>query len=88
ADAGDFDIRFSPSQVDDIDHDLCLALKGWNIVYCGGVTCEHHQNSGIGTNKGARLSHASVGSILGNDVKLNFKHEANLPALARLAAGL
>ncbi|MDR2745334.1 MAG: glycosyltransferase [Desulfovibrio sp.] len=87
-DAGDFDIRFSPSQVDDIDHDLCLALKGWNIVYCGEVTCEHHQNSGIGTNSGARLSHASIGSILGNDVKLNFKHEAALSALAQLAAGL
>ena len=87
-DTGDFDIRFSPSQVDDIDHDLCLALKGWNIIYCGEVTCVHHQNSGMGANRGARLSHASIGSILGNDVKLNFKHEANLPALARLAGDL
>jgi GT2 family glycosyltransferase len=87
--AGDFDIRFSPSQVDDLDHDLCIALKGWNILYCGDVTCEHHQNSGIGTNRGvSRLSHASFGSILGNDVKLNFKHEANFPALERLAAKL
>ncbi|MDR2076832.1 MAG: glycosyltransferase [Desulfovibrio sp.] len=87
-DAGDFDIRFSPSQVDDIDHDLCLALKGWKIVYCGEVTCEHHQNSGIGTNRRARHSQASLGSILGNDVKLNFKHESDFSALMQLAGDL
>jgi GT2 family glycosyltransferase len=84
--AGDFDIRFSPSQVDDIDHDLCTCLKGYTVVYCGTVTCEHHQRSGVGTNRtGARLSKAALGSILGNDLKLNYKHMDNLETLKALA---
>ncbi len=84
---GGFDIRFSPSQVDDLDHDLCTCLKGYKVVYCGTVACEHHQYSGVGSNRsGARLSKAAIGSILGNDVKLNYKHLENLETLKALAA--
>lgn len=83
---GDFDLRFSPSQVDDIDHDLCTCLKGYKVIYCGGVACEHHQNSGVGAGKAkGRLSAAAIGSIIGNDLKLNYKHLENLDALNKLA---
>jgi hypothetical protein len=74
--------------VDDLDHDLCTALNGYRIVYCGEVTCMHHQNSGLGVGRGAKLSQAAVGSIIGNDIKLTYKHAKNLDALAELAAAL
>lgn len=83
---GDFDLRFSPSQVDDIDHDLCTCLKGWKIRYCGTVTCEHHQHSGVdGINVRRQTSLAETGGILGNDLKLNYKHAENMPRLRELA---
>ena len=84
-DVGDFDIRFSPSQVDDLDHDLCTCLRGYKVMYCGTVTCEHHQDSGVGVGR-TRLSHAALGSIWGNDLKLNYKHIDKLGTLKSLAA--
>lgn len=77
-----FDIRFSPSQVDDIEHDLQLNLKGFKVMYTGLVTCIHHQSSGIGQH--ASLSLSKMGNALGNDLKMCFKHFANQPKLARL----
>jgi len=78
-----FDIRFSPSQVDDIDHDLCLCLAGYKVMYCGLVTCVHHQSSGLGVN--TDLSDFSrVGNCLGNDVKLFYKHLAHKDELRKL----
>ncbi len=76
-----FDIRFSPSQVDDMDHDLCLCLAGWKAMYCGLVSCVHKQSSGVGM----RSDHgdiARVGNVIGNDIKLYYKH---LPHFAQLA---
>lgn len=81
--APNFDIRFSPSQVDDIDHDLCLCLAGYKVMYCGLVTCVHHQSSGIGAN--TDLSDAPrLGNCLGNDVKLFYKHFTHLDELRKL----
>ena len=83
---GGFDLRFSPSQIDDIDHDLCACLKGYKIVYCGTVRCEHHQCSGVGVNRDrTTLSNASFGSIIGNDIKLNYKHAEKIHELERLS---
>ncbi|WP_244148885.1 glycosyltransferase [Desulfonatronum thioautotrophicum] len=72
-----FDIRFSPSQMDDIAHDLDLCLKGFKVMYCGLMECVHHQFSGLG-----RMSindNAKLGNVLGNDVKLyyQFLHHMN-----------
>ncbi|MDO9631397.1 MAG: glycosyltransferase, partial [Humidesulfovibrio sp.] len=59
-----FDIRFSPSQVDDIDHDLCLCLAGYKVMYCGLVTCVHHQSSGTGLHSDA-ADFARTGNSVG-----------------------
>jgi len=81
--APDFDIRFSPSQVDDMDHDLCLCLAGYRVMYCGLVTCVHHQSSGTGMHSNA-MDFARTGNSIGNDVKLFYKHLAHLDELRRL----
>lgn len=43
---GDFDIQFSPSQFDDVDHHLRLRLLGWEVLFHGGVEIRHLRNSG------------------------------------------
>ncbi len=67
-----FDIRFSPSQLDDISHDLDLRLDGYAVVYTGLVECIHHQSSGVGIH--SRKDLAKLGNVMGNDVKLCFKY--------------
>ena len=82
-DVPQFDIRFSPSQVDDIDHDLMLCLKGHKVMYTGLVTCIHHQSSGVGQHSASK-SLMSMGNALGNDLKLSFKHYFERDTLARM----
>jgi len=81
-DAPLFDIRFSPSQVDDIDHDVQLCLAGYKVMYCGQVACAHRQSSGL-SEKNA-WSAERVGNTLGNDIKFYYKHRARLNELAKL----
>lgn len=76
----DFDIRFSPSQMDDIAHDLDLRLKGFKVVYCGLIACCHHQMSGVGRH--SLKSSARTGNVLGNDVKFQYKFADHLDQLA------
>ncbi|MDR3357281.1 MAG: glycosyltransferase [Desulfovibrio sp.] len=85
---GDFDIGFSPSQLDDVEHDLRTALTGRKIIYCGEVTCEHHQKSGAALAKNLIAAQAATGPVVGHDVKLLFKHLPNLKRLAGLADGV
>ena len=66
-----FDLRFSPSQMDDVAHDFDLALKGYEILYCGHVTCVHHQNTGKNFIQAQSMN--QLGNILGNDVKFFHK---------------
>lgn len=63
-----FDIRFSPSQMDDIAHDLELALAGYDVIYHGQVACKHYKMSGVGIQT-KRLDSSRLGNALGNDVK-------------------
>lgn len=81
-DAPTFDIRFSPSQVDDLDHDIELCLKGWKVYYCGLTACVHRQQSGVGQHGTVNL--AGLGSTLGNDIKLHYKHAHHMDELAKL----
>jgi GT2 family glycosyltransferase len=81
--APNFDIRFSPSQVDDIDHDLCLCRAGFKVMYCGLVTCVHHQSSGTGMHSNA-ADFARTGNSIGNDIKLFYKHLAHMDELRKL----
>ncbi len=80
-----FDIRFSPSQVDDLDHDLAVALAGRRIVYCGEVACVHHQNTGIGNVVRNTINKDKAGQIIGNDLKFVFKYSDQLDRLRELA---
>lgn len=79
-----FDIRFSPSQVDDIDHDVCLCLKGWKVMYTGLVACIHHQGSGTNILTADVRSLSQIGSIMGNDLKFYFKHVDDLEELKKM----
>ena len=81
-DAPWFDIRYSPSQIDDTDHDLQLCLAGWKVMYCGTVTCVHRQNSG--TSMRSKLDYAAQGSIMGNDVKFHYKWLERIDEVRRL----
>ncbi|ADU61281.1 MAG: glycosyltransferase [Pseudodesulfovibrio sp.] len=78
-----FDIRFSPSQVDDIDHDLVLCLAGHKVMYCGPVTCVHHQSSGKNETR-ATMKMPDLGAIMGNDIKFYYKHAGHLDRLKAL----
>ena len=67
---GGFDIRFSPSQFDDLDRDLCVGLQGgWAV--CQGHLAVHHLKR---TGEAARQGGAVAGNALGNHVKLLHKH--------------
>jgi len=77
-----FDIRYSPSQVDDVAHDLELRLAGRRVLYCGQVSCVHHQSTGISF--GVRPSGPALGNVLGNDLKFHAMFEPRLEQLAKL----
>ena len=78
-----FDLRFSPSQMDDICHDLDLCLKGFKVMYCGLVECEHFQESGIG--RDAKIDLAKFGQVRGNDVKFYYRFAERLPQMKALS---
>ncbi|WP_243439131.1 glycosyltransferase [Fundidesulfovibrio soli] len=77
-----FDIRYSPSQVDDTDHDLQFCLKGYSVAYCGTVTCVHKQSSGVSLRAGFDYDRQS--NVNGNDVKFFYKYQGMLGAMSRL----
>ncbi|MDR2055379.1 MAG: glycosyltransferase [Desulfovibrio sp.] len=85
---GGFDIGFSPSQMDDVEHDLRTALMGHKIIYCGHVTCEHHQKSGTALKRDLIKAQKAIGPVVGHDMKLMFKHLPNQRRLAELAEEL
>lgn len=74
---GDFDIRFSPTQYDDLDHDLRLAALGLSAVCQGHCGVRHARLSGALLNQNAQ----ATGNSRGNLGKLAAKH----PPQARLA---
>ncbi|WP_461210969.1 glycosyltransferase family 2 protein [Desulfocurvus sp. DL9XJH121] len=79
--AGEFDIRFSPTQFDDLEHDLRMLGAGGGAVYTGHLTVRHARRTGTGT------SAQAGGNALGNLLKLQFLYGPDAaPALRRLAA--
>jgi GT2 family glycosyltransferase len=76
-----FDIRFSPSQMDDIAHDIDLRINGFEVIYCGLVECVHHQGSGIGRNTSLEIQ--KWGNVLGNDVKFFYRFYPYLTFLSK-----
>lgn len=77
-----FDLRYSPSQVDDIAHDLQLRLNGAEVRYCGLVRCIHHQNTGGGFKR--RMTPAQLGQVLGNDMKFYYYFKQYLGQIREL----
>jgi len=68
-DLGGFDIRFSPTQFDDLDRDLRSAVAGRPAVYCGDVAVAHVQHSSLAKARGP----AAMGQVFGNKIKLEGK---------------
>ena len=64
--AGPFDIRFNPSQFDDLERDMRAYLKGFPCVYHGQLRVEHVQHSSLMQAN----SRAKLGHIYGNKLKL------------------
>ena len=69
--SGDFAIQLSPSQYDDMEHDLRLCEKGLFPVYQGHLTVRHRKNTGAAS----RVSMQEEGNALGNKYKMQTMHE-------------
>jgi len=67
---GGFDIRFSPTQFDDLDRDLRSAIAGRPAAYAGDVAIAHVQHSSLAKAKGP----AAMGQVFGNKIKLEGKY--------------
>ncbi|KHK00784.1 glycosyltransferase family 2 protein [Desulfovibrio sp. TomC] len=76
-----FDLRFSPSQFDDLTRDLTGFQAGRRAVYAGTLAVAHHQHAGPGQAR----SPAAVGQLLGARTKLDglFPREQMLVAAGR-----
>ncbi len=81
-DGPQFDLRYSPSQLDDVAHDISLRVKGHEIRYCGLVTCIHHQNTGGGFKR--KITNAQLGQVLGNDMKFFYFFKNELERIQEL----
>lgn len=73
-----FDLRFSPSQVDDIEHDLQVWKAGGQVVYDGNVPVVHLQDTG------KTRSRAATGQAYANHFKMEAKF--TLPELEEMNA--
>lgn len=81
--SGGFDIRFSPTQYDDCDHDLRLAASGRPPVYQGHLRVGHARLSGALLH----LDPAATANSQGNLKKLVGKHPAEERERLRLLDG-
>ena len=73
-----FDVRFSPSQFDDLARDLRGYLAGRRAVYAGDVAVAHHQHAGAAQAKTAMAR----GQLLGARRKLDGLFSADAMAVA------
>jgi len=79
---GGFDLRFSPSQYDDLDHDIRLLLAGRVQVCQGHLAVDHFKSTGSQGSPGQ----AQYGLGWANQFKLHHKHSPeNFRRAARLA---
>ncbi|MGE4298416.1 MAG: glycosyltransferase [Desulfovibrionaceae bacterium] len=65
----DFDVRFNPSQVDDLEHDIQVCKAGGRVLYDGRVRVVHLQDAG----RAAPLTRAGWGHVWGNHMKMEAK---------------
>ncbi len=69
-DNGGFSLFLSPSQYDDMEHDLRNCLKGEFAVYQGHLRILHRKNTGAAS----RVSVSQEGNALGNKYKMQAMH--------------
>jgi len=68
--AGMFDLRYTPSQFDDLDRDLRSALAGMPAVYAGDLAIRHVQHSSLAKSQNTK----QIGHVMGNKFKLDTKY--------------
>ncbi|MDC0335771.1 glycosyltransferase [Pseudodesulfovibrio sp.] len=69
--SGDFAIHLSPTQYDDMEHDLRLCVSGQFAVYQGHLTIQHKKRTGAAS----RTSMQEEGNALGNKYKMQTMHD-------------
>jgi hypothetical protein len=75
---GDFDLRYTPSQFDDLDRDLRSALADMPALYTGSLAIKHVQHSSLAKSQTTR----QIGHVMGNKYKLDTKYsDAQLTSL-------
>ncbi len=67
---GGFDLRYSPSQYDDLEHDIRMAIQGSLPVYQGHLCVRHAKQTG----KEARQSQSQYSNAMGNLMKLQNRY--------------
>ncbi|WP_449242242.1 glycosyltransferase family 2 protein [Desulfovibrio sp.] len=78
--SGGFSLHLSPSQYDDVEHDLRLARAGGFAVYQGRLAVRHRKRTGAA----GRTSRAEHGNALGNKFKMQAMHpRAGMEAVVR-----
>ena len=77
--AGAFDVRFNPSQFDDLERDLRSSLSGFPTYYHGQLTVRHMQHSSLRQAMGV----PQQAHIMGNKIKLEFLLDAKQAAKLR-----
>ncbi len=63
---GPFDVRFNPSQFDDLERDLRLGRNGWEVYFHGPLAVQHMQHSSLRQ----AMSIPQQAHIMGNRLKL------------------
>ncbi|MGL1863332.1 MAG: glycosyltransferase [Pseudodesulfovibrio sp.] len=69
--SGDFALQLSPTQYDDMEHDLRLCESGHFAVYQGHLAIRHKKRTGAAS----RVSMQEEGNALGNKYKMQTMHD-------------
>jgi hypothetical protein len=67
AEVGAFDVRFNPSQFDDLERDLRMGRHGWEVYFHGPLTVRHMQHSSLRQ----AMTVSQQAHIMGNRLKLD-----------------
>ncbi|MEI6126372.1 MAG: hypothetical protein WCQ99_07445, partial [Pseudomonadota bacterium] len=54
--AGDYDLRFSPTQFDEVEHQLRMRLYGYEAIYNGCIEVVHRLKTGMQQSEAAQIS--------------------------------
>lgn len=79
AEIGAFDVRFNPSQFDDLERDLRLGRQGWEVYFHGPLVVRHMQHSSLRQ----ALTVRQQAHIMGNRLKLEHLFTAKEAAALR-----